>query len=99
MYVNGGTMSFEQGQASAWGLAHSLPCYPGDGGTPCLSNCRCSWEIKETEAAIEATWQVNAEACSGCVARGQRYSPLVVPTWHAQPDTAPVRLTLMGRAA
>lgn len=99
MYVNGGTRSFEQGQAAAWGLATALPCYPADGGTPCLTSCRCSWQIKETETAIEATWRVNAEACPGCVARGERYAPFVVPNWHAQPDTAPVRLSAIRRVA
>lgn len=99
MYVNGGTLSFERGQASAWGLATALPCYPGDGGTPCLTNCRCSWDIKQTATAIEATWKVNAEACSGCVTRGQRYAPFVVPAWHAQPDTEPIRLSVVRRVA
>ena len=74
-----------------------MPCYPGDGGTECLSNCRCSWDITQTETAIEATWEVNAEACPGCVARGERYSPYVVPAWHAQPDMAPVRLAALQR--
>lgn len=99
LYVNGGTLSFERGQAAAWGIGNQLPAMPADGGTPCLSNCRCRWDIKETEAAIEATWRLGAgESCDGCKARAARYAPYSMPRYVAQPDTAPVRLAAVRRA-
>lgn len=39
-----------------------LPFQPGDGGTPCLGNCRCEWQHDGT------AWQWVAEpnCCAGC---------------------------------
>lgn len=43
-----------------------LNAYPGDGGTPCLGNCKCSLEQK----GDLIYWQLNpAEHCDGCVSR------------------------------
>lgn len=97
MAVNGATLSFEQAQAASWGL--QLPVMPADGGTPCLSNCKCAWQIKETDTAIEARWRVEANPCSGCAQRAATYNPYSVPKWHAQPDATPVRLTAIRRVA
>lgn len=46
-----------------------LPFYPADGGTPCLSNCKCSW--REEEGVYY--WQLSAsEHCNGCLDREAR---------------------------
>jgi hypothetical protein len=43
-----------------------LNAYPGDGGTPCLGNCKCSLEQK----GDLIYWRLNpAEHCDGCVSR------------------------------
>lgn len=50
-----------------------LNAYPGDGGTPCLGNCKCSLEQRDG-----GLWWVlhPAEHCSGCLSRasGSPYS-------------------------
>lgn len=47
-----------------------LPFYPGDGGTPCLGNCRCSWH---DEGDGKFSYQLGAaEHCAGCVDRAAR---------------------------
>lgn len=100
MYANGGTLSFEQARASAWGLAGQLPCYPADGGTQCLSNCRCRWDIRQTETTVDAYWRLSAgESCPGCQGRAATYAPFSVPKPYAVPDATPVRLSAMRRVA
>lgn len=43
-----------------------LNAYPGDGGTPCLGNCKCTLEQK----GDLIYWRLNpAEHCDGCVSR------------------------------
>lgn len=43
-----------------------LNAYPGDGGTPCLGNCKCSLEQK----GDLIYWRLHpAEHCDGCVSR------------------------------
>lgn len=43
-----------------------LNAYPGDGGTPCLGNCKCTLE----QRGDKIWWRLNpAEHCDGCVSR------------------------------
>ena len=81
LYVEGASQVFEQGKAENKGIDTSaLPAYPGDGQTQCRSNCRCNWDIQETEDAWEATWQLNdAEHCDDCLANAEQYNPLRIP--------------------
>ena len=97
LYINGGVSSFERGHAAAWGL--NLPVQPGDGGTPCLGNCRCHWDIRETETTIDAYWRTESDPCSGCMARGERYAPYSTFKPYAVPDATPVRLAAIRRVA
>lgn len=78
MYFSGATQAHEFGRAQAHGL--SLPAYPGDGSTECLSRCRCSWRIIEKDAEWRCTWVVNgaSESCPDCLNRGQSWAPFVV---------------------
>lgn len=79
LYAGAGTNSNAHGQESAWGF--TLPVHPGDGGTPCLSNCRCHWQIVVTTTEYRAYWRLNAaaETCDGCLARAASYSPYTAP--------------------
>ena len=44
----------------------NLPFYPGDGGTPCLGHCRCTWQ----QRGGAWYWILgDAEHCDGCKAR------------------------------
>lgn len=43
-----------------------LPFYPGDGGTPCKGNCRCSWHEEDGAHYYRLG---AAEHCGGCTSR------------------------------
>lgn len=77
MYGDAARSSYERGRAATYdGL--SLPGYPGDGETPCLTNCLCSWAIDDDEAEWRATWELDGgEHCAGCVARSELWNPYV----------------------
>jgi len=78
LYLNSTVNAYERGRGASFGIA--LPVYPADGGTACLANCRCRWEITETKAEIRATWVLNASAehCADCEARASTYSPYTI---------------------
>lgn len=78
MYANAGHRSAEAGRAASYsGL--TLPAFPGV-GTDCRSNCRCSWDIKETEFAWTAYWRRHAsDSCATCVSRESAYKPYTQP--------------------
>jgi hypothetical protein len=76
LYVEAATTAYEKGRAAAWDV--SLPAYPGE-GSECLTNCRCAWDLRETEQGVEATWQLSAaESCPTCISRGAQWNPLIV---------------------
>lgn len=78
LYLSSTTNAYERGRAAAFAI--SLPVYPCDGGTQCKANCKCNWEITETETEYKAVWKLNsaAENCDGCKARAATYDPFVV---------------------
>ena len=78
LYLNSTVNAYERGRAASFGL--TLPVYPADGGTSCMSNCRCRWDITETSTEYRATWTLNtsAEHCDDCEARATKYSPYTV---------------------
>jgi len=77
LYGYSSVQAFERGKARLYGL--TLPAYPGDGTTACLSNCKCGWRIRETNLAYYCTWTLGiAEHCSDCVDRAGMWSPLVL---------------------
>lgn len=78
MYIEASSHAFERGKVLQTGMP-DLPAYPGDGNTRCLSNCKCSWQIKETDTAWEATWTLGlAEHCDDCISNAGRWNPLVM---------------------
>jgi hypothetical protein len=79
LYFESARQAFHEGRADSWEI--DLPAKPGDGQTQCLTNCRCRWEIVETDEAIEATWVVDpdAEHCDDCLNNADLYNPLVFP--------------------
>jgi len=79
LYTNSATQSFERGKSRAMGVP-TMPQYPGDGSTRCRSNCKCNWNIVETDTEWQCTWQLNpAEHCPDCITNSQRWNPLVIP--------------------
>lgn len=77
MYVNGGVQAHSRGLATAWGV--DLPCHPGDGGTECLTACKCSWQIDVADGVKVATWVTGgSNPCTGCMGRAGMYQSLVL---------------------
>ena len=75
MYIDSATQSFERGRSRAQGVP-VLPAYPGDGSTICKGNCKCHWDIRETETTWDAYWTLGvAEHCEDCVDRASRWAP------------------------
>lgn len=76
-YLASATQAYERGKASGYaGL--DLPCMPADGGTRCLANCRCHWEIRERTDAWHAYYRTNSgETCVDCRGRASKYNPYV----------------------
>jgi len=80
MYINSTREAFERANAIAHGLPN-MPAYPGDGGTPCLTNCKCHWQYEwnRIKQVWECTWTLTAaEHCSGCEDHAAEWSPLLV---------------------
>jgi hypothetical protein len=49
-----------------------LPAYPGDGSTPCIGHCGCSWE----EKSGKWYWtRGKADSCAECVRRASAWAP------------------------
>ncbi len=79
MYVGAAREAHEIGRSEAYGMPR-LPAYPCDGGTPCLTGCKCSWSITETTTEWRATWRLGAaqQHCAGCSSRAVAYAPHVM---------------------
>lgn len=77
MYIESATQAFERAQAASYGI--TLPQYPGDGGTQCLANCRCHWEIRSRKKEYACYWRLGqAEHCPDCLEASKIYNPYIV---------------------
>lgn len=80
MYAHAATETASKVNAQAHGVP-TLPFYPAS-NTFCLSNCRCSWEIKVLDVVngnYDCFWELGAaEHCETCIARWQTANPLQV---------------------
>lgn len=72
MYVGSIKESYFRGKT--FGI--DMPYYPGDGSTPCLSNCRCAIEIEwldQENLDANVVWHLGAEQhCRVCPDRAAR---------------------------
>ncbi|WP_300267812.1 hypothetical protein [Microbacterium sp.] len=75
MYHHTSTAFHERGRARAWGVV--LPAEPGDGGTPCLSYCKCHWSFRAIEGGVECYWTPTGNPCPGCEQNSNAWSPFV----------------------
>ena len=75
MYINSANEALWK--AHTRGLSFTLPAYPGDGSTQCLTNCKCSWKIEKVPGGYDCYWIVNllAENCPDCIRRGVEWNP------------------------
>lgn len=78
MYADGSQVSWWMGRTN--GL--NLPAFPRDGGTACLSNCGCYWEIEEVDSKrghYDCYWRLgDKEHCEDCMSREKNYAPYKV---------------------
>lgn len=78
LYVRSAGQAYERARAAVRDMI--LPAYPRDGSSECKSNCRCAWDIRETDDEWHCTWRVSSkETCPTCLQRAASWSPLVVP--------------------
>lgn len=78
MYAESSSQAFERAKVAQRGVP-DLPAYPGDGSTQCISNCKCSWEISETDTEWRCYWRLSAsESCGTCLTRAAQWGPLVI---------------------
>jgi hypothetical protein len=76
MYINSANEALWKGITRD--LPFTLPAYPGDGSTECLTNCRCEWNIIEIPGeGYDCYWVVDHEAenCDDCLRRGSEWRP------------------------
>ena len=79
MYLEASSASFEQGRSRGVGTP-SLPQYPGDGNTQCLTNCKCYWRIVSKATEWHCYWTLQAaEHCPDCVENAGKWNPLILP--------------------
>ena len=85
MYVDAGHLAFERGRAEAFGMP-TLPAYPGDGQTACLTRCWCSWDhVPVIEQGVligwDSTWKLEnrVDHCEDCPKNAKLWAPLFVP--------------------
>lgn len=77
MYINSANEALWRGFASD--LPIDLPAYPGDGSTQCLTNCQCTWDIRQVEGGYDCYWVLGyAEHCPDCIDREQMWSPYTI---------------------
>lgn len=77
---------YADGTQVAWWMGRTddldLPAFPKDGGTACLSNCGCFWEIEEVDSKrgyYDCYWRLgDKEHCEDCMSREKNYSPYKV---------------------
>lgn len=57
-----------------------LPAQPGDGTTQCLTQCRCSWDIRKTgNDSYRCKWVRGVtDSCQTCIQRESEWSSLMV---------------------
>lgn len=76
MYHHASTGAYERGRAAAWGIV--LPAYPGDGGTECLSYCKCHWSYRDgADGTVEAYWTPTGNPCPGCSQNASAWAPYI----------------------
>lgn len=80
LYAGAAHATFSESRAHRYGVP-ALPFQPSDGGTACLSNCKCRWEYKLLDG--DGNWDIYyrlapAEHCEDCLQRAAQANPLRV---------------------
>jgi hypothetical protein len=81
LYAQAIKKPYWQGVGAKVGLP-ALPNYPGDGGSECLGNCRCTIDVEtlsEERGDYNVYWRLGAEKhCPTCPQRAKSWNPLKV---------------------
>lgn len=80
MYIQSANEAFNRAAMRVRGIPE-LPAYPGDGDTPCLTNCKCHWEFvfSTSKGEWKCYWRMSeAEHCVGCIENANTWNPLIV---------------------
>lgn len=82
--ANRSSLYAKSAEAEYWQQATNvdLPDYPRSGGTRCLSNCQCFWDLNcDDQGNVHATWVLgDADHCPDCEGRAQEWADLVIST-------------------
>lgn len=73
MYMDSSVQAHGRGLASAWDV--TPPGTPGDGGSACKSNCRCSIRFELEDGGVVMYWDTQADPCPDCASRGLDWHP------------------------
>lgn len=78
MYFDSAREAHSRAHAASWRI--ELPAHPGDGSTICKTNCKCAWDLRETEMGVDAYWTLGvAEHCPDCMDRAGKWNPYHAP--------------------
>lgn len=75
MYAEQTGASFYSGKFRMW----ALPAMPRDGSSQCLTQCSCSWDIRDLsgDGNADAYWRLGpSDHCQTCVERADQWAPL-----------------------
>ena len=87
MFIESMTVSAERGRTMGYGFhPDTLPNYPGDGTTECLTNCRCHWRFRfftPEPGYYHAFWTLlrnrpDGRNCLTCLRYAVTYNPYSV---------------------
>lgn len=87
MYISSAREAYERANEVAAGIPRAtLPQYPGDGHTICLTNDQCHWNIvtiRDDEGNIirwECFWVLSPEAkhCETCLVNANTWNPFII---------------------
>jgi len=103
LYIDAAHEAFERGRAEAFGLP-TLPAYPADGQTSCITRCRCNWIIKPVlkDGVVigwSLTWRLEPKAkhCADCPSNAKIWGPLFVPAGMTTAEAREWRLAEQDR--
>ena len=76
MYVQSSNEAFSRARERSYNMP-ALPAHPGDGSSLCIVNCKCYWDIRETNELWRAYWTLTAsDNCSTCAERSNAWAPI-----------------------
>jgi hypothetical protein len=80
MYMNSARQAYTRAELEARGIP-ALPIMPGQGKTQCLTNCKCTLQMKKEGNLWHIFWKLGkAEHCPDCDNLSRQWNPLIYDT-------------------